>query len=246
MAADAAGHRFDRAAADYDAVRPGYPPELVAWLCERAGVGPADPALDLGAGTGLFAGRLAELGLELTAAEPNERMREVLARRVPGAKLLAERAERLSLGDDSVALATAAQAFHWFEQPAALLEIRRVLRPGGCLAVIWITGGEHPVSERIETLSWGLLAEQGGAVGPMPGEPLGWDACFEPLERREFPFSWTVPAGRLSSYVGSFSVVANLPSEERRALLAEVGAWPEGEQDLELAYRAEVNLARVR
>lgn len=219
---------------------------MVRWICSRADLGRGAHALDLGAGTGLFAERLAEAGLEVTAVEPNDRMREVLARRVPAARLLAERAERLSLADDSVALATAAQAFHWFEQPAALVELRRVLRPGACFAVVWVRADPHPVADRIEALSWGLLEQQGGAIGPTPGRPLGWEAQFEPLERRRFPLAWTVPRGDLVRYVGSFSVVANLPEDERRAVLAEVGAWPEAAAPVELPYRVEVNLARVR
>ena len=45
-------------------------------------------------------------------------------------------AEDTSLPPASVDFITAAQAFHWFEGPAALAEFHRVLRPEGRFALI--------------------------------------------------------------------------------------------------------------
>jgi len=238
--------RFDPVAAEYDRARPGYPQHVIAWLCERAGVGPGDSALDLGAGTGLLSRRLVEAGLDVLAAEPNGRMRGVLAERVPAARVLPDPAEELSLGSGEVALATAAQAFHWFEQPRALEEIRRVLRPTGSFAVIWATIGDHSLAERINRVSFDLLEAQGGSAGPVPGEALGWDEHFEPIGRRTFDSGWELPPGMLPAHVGSYSVVANLPELEREELLAEVADWPETTGGATIPFEVEVNLARAR
>ena len=48
--------------------------------------------------------------------------------------------------DGSVDVVTVAQAFHWFDAPAALAEIARVLRPDGRLAILW--------NERDESTAW--------------------------------------------------------------------------------------------
>ena len=53
------------------------------------------------------------------------------------ARALDGTAEAMPLPDDSADAVTVGQAFHWFDGPAALAEIERVLRPGGALALAW-------------------------------------------------------------------------------------------------------------
>src|SRR5262249_34844668 len=45
--------------------------------------------------------------------------------------------ESTGLPDGAAACVLAAQAFHWFDAPVALAEFRRVLRPGGWVALVW-------------------------------------------------------------------------------------------------------------
>jgi len=45
--------------------------------------------------------------------------------------------KRQTLPDASVDLATAGQAFHWFDPARAGTEIRRILKPGGWLVLMW-------------------------------------------------------------------------------------------------------------
>ena len=121
---------FGSEAAAYDRGRPGYPDEaLRACLTDRA-----ERVLDLGAGTGKLTRGLLGLGLEVLALEPLEEMRSRLPRE---AEILAGRAEELPLPDSCVDAVLVGQAFHWFEQQAALSEIVRVLRPGGTLGLLW-------------------------------------------------------------------------------------------------------------
>jgi SAM-dependent methyltransferase len=54
-----------------------------------------------------------------------------------GARALAGTAERLPLPDASVDAVVVGQAWHWFDEDRALAEVRRVLRPGGVLGLLW-------------------------------------------------------------------------------------------------------------
>ncbi|WP_308799249.1 class I SAM-dependent methyltransferase [Agromyces silvae] len=123
---------FGGAASVYQASRPGYPVEAVAWL-----VGDAVTVLDLGAGTGKLTEALVALDRDVIAVDPVEEMLEELEVRVPGVPRILGVAEEIPLDDDSVDAVVAGQAWHWFQSERALPEIARVLRPGGTLGLVW-------------------------------------------------------------------------------------------------------------
>ncbi|CAN5633246.1 class I SAM-dependent methyltransferase [soil metagenome] len=134
MVHDAAAQGYQRHAAAYQRGRPSYHPDLVALLVDRYGEG---EVLELGAGTGILTLPLVAAGVDVIAIEPVEAMRTTLAERVPGAIVLAGTAESIPREDRSVDVVLASQSFHWFDAPAALDEIARVLRPSGRLVTVW-------------------------------------------------------------------------------------------------------------
>jgi ubiquinone/menaquinone biosynthesis C-methylase UbiE len=61
-------------------------------------------------------------------------------------------AERIPLPDQSVDVVVAAQAFHWFDAVAAAKEIRRVLKPGGRMGLIWnVRDQTDPLQQHLST-----------------------------------------------------------------------------------------------
>ena len=46
-------------------------------------------------------------------------------------------AEQTTLAEHSIDLVVAAQAFHWFDAPAARREFERILRPRGAVVLLW-------------------------------------------------------------------------------------------------------------
>ena len=128
---------FDREAVTYERARPSYPPECVAWFAEHLGIAPGRRVLDLAAGTGKFTRLLEPLGAELVAAEPVPGMQAILHETSPSVPVLASTAEQLPFAGTCLDAITVAQAFHWFDAPAALAEAARVLRSGGRLGLVW-------------------------------------------------------------------------------------------------------------
>jgi SAM-dependent methyltransferase len=124
---------FGGVAGSYDRVRPGPAPAAVDWLL------PAGCAVvvDLAAGTGLFTRALDGRALEVIAVEPDDRMRAVLARRSPAARVLGGTAEAIPLPDKHADAVLVSTAWHWFDPARAAPEIARVLKDGGRLGIIW-------------------------------------------------------------------------------------------------------------
>jgi len=86
---------FGSVAASYDRVRPGPGPDAVDWLVPAG----CAFAVDLAAGTGPFTRALQSRAEHVVAIEPDSRMRDVLAARSPGVRVLAGRAEEIPLPD---------------------------------------------------------------------------------------------------------------------------------------------------
>ncbi|XP_062311790.1 putative methyltransferase DDB_G0268948 [Osmerus eperlanus] len=98
-------------------------------------------AVDLGCGTGQNSRLLAPHFQEVVGIDVSESQLEE-ARAVSGYPNITYRkgtAEELPFPDSSVDLLTAASAAHWFDQARFLVEAARVLKPGGCMALLGYT-----------------------------------------------------------------------------------------------------------
>lgn len=117
----------------YQQARPDYSAEILEAVLKY--VPERQLAWDCGAGSGQFTQWLAPhfqqvLATDLSAAQLAQapQLQNVICR--------AAAAEHSGLADHSADLVTVAQAIHWFNFDAFYAEVRRVLKPKGCLAVI--------------------------------------------------------------------------------------------------------------
>ena len=126
------------------------------WLFERLPLEPGDLVLDVAAGTGHVSRRLAPKVRTVVALDATRAMLEQGRAQAPDNVLFVQGdAERLPFLDDSFDVVVTRFAVHHFEDPRVQLgEMRRVLRPGGRLAVADLIA--HPeaaeTQNRLETL----------------------------------------------------------------------------------------------
>lgn len=139
---------FSKQADAYQRSRPTYPVELLDGLVQDAGVKAGDVVADFGAGTGIFTQLLLERGLKVNALEPNDSMRSKAA--AVSATWSAGTFEESGLASESQDWATAAQAFHWADPPRALPEVRRILKPGRLITILW----NDRVTDLGDVVSW--------------------------------------------------------------------------------------------
>jgi SAM-dependent methyltransferase len=240
--------RFASVADAYERGRPEYRPAVVGALAAELGLSPGAPVLDLAAGTGKLTRALVAAGLDVVAVEPQDQMRERLAGVVGSDRALQGVAESIPLPDASVDGVTVADGFHWFDHARALAEIRRVLAPGGGLAVLTTFPDWSGASwaHELGTLIQEMRSEHPAFDGPRWQESLAAAG------------GWTVPRGivvsapepadpeRIVDYVASISFIAALPDGERIAFLGRVASLVEaGETPAELGVQVFVGLTSL-
>jgi hypothetical protein len=127
---------FGEVAELYDAVRSGYPDELLDDVVEYAAVGPGDRILEVGGGTGIATRGFATRGLALHVVEPSEGMAEVLRARTIGLPVSVDgcRFEEWT-PDAAYPLLVSAQAWHWVDRATRYRAARSALSPGGAIAL---------------------------------------------------------------------------------------------------------------
>jgi SAM-dependent methyltransferase len=218
----------DAWAEDYERGRPSWPIEAV----RVAGLPATASVLDLGAGTGKLTRLLVREFERVVAVEPAESMRRILLGHCPDVEARSGTGQAIPLADAAVDAVFAAQAFHWFDEAAALAEIARVLRPGGSLVLMWNRpgGAWEPETGAAEALlsRWlpGVVdhipLDLGGPEASSGWRPAAADSRLEPFEATVFPNPQRLDRDGIVSFYASMGWLADLPDGERLPLLHEV------------------------
>jgi SAM-dependent methyltransferase len=217
---------FDAQAGTYDRARPSYPPDALAWLVEHLHIAPGARVLDLAAGTGKLTRLLEPAGARLVAVEPVTGMARVLRETLPAVPLVASTAEALPFTGGHFDAVTVAQAFHWFDADPAFAELRRALRIGGRVGLVWNARDRSrdwvdrvwAVMDRVEKRAPWREHEQ------WRDSALGERAGFGPLHQATFWHEQRLATRDVVARVESVSHVAVLPDQVRARVLAEVRA----------------------
>jgi SAM-dependent methyltransferase len=207
---------FGSRAEEYDRYRPSYPTAAVDWLLPPW----AQKVADVGAGTGKLTGLLVQRGLQVAAIEPDPEMLAVLSRRYPQVITHLSSADRLPLPDGSVDAVLVGQAWHWFPAREAAAEVRRVLRPGGWLGLVWNTDDPHEEWEfdlsrlNPDNRERDFIAERTVPDHvPVPGLPT------DELEAARFSWTQDATADDVCNRLATHSAVILMDHAERAQLL---------------------------
>jgi len=236
---DAARTGYGQQADVYASVRPSYHPGLVERFIEKYASG---VVVDVGAGTGVFASQLVEAGCGPVAIEPVASMRHAITALHPTVTVIDGTAENTGLDDSSVDTVVAAQAFHWFDHDAALVEIERILRPPGFLVCVW--------NVRDETVDW--VRRYTDVVDRYAGDTprhrtMQWrqaidhSPVFEPVEDWSIPNPKPTTPQQVVDRALSTSFVAALEPAVQREVLEEIRHIAHDVGDsFDFPYRSEI------
>src|SRR6266566_5503790 len=127
---------FDVSEAAYDKFMGRYSVRLAPVFADFAGIDAGQRVLDVGAGTGALAAELARRAAVVAAAEPAPTFVAALRARLPSVDVRQAAAEDLPWPDASFDAAVAQLVVTFMsDAPAGVAEMRRVVRPGGVVAV---------------------------------------------------------------------------------------------------------------
>lgn len=157
----------------------------------RLGIGDGDRVLDVACGAGLAIELAAARGAECAGIDASTRLIDVARHRCPGADLRVGDMGDLPWDDESFDAVTSFRGI-WGTTPEAVDEARRVLRPGGRIALTcWGNVGRSPGAWMFSPLRFAgeeKLANQAAMVSlgrPGVGETFLADRGFDAVERAE-------------------------------------------------------------
>ena len=177
---------FSGVAAKYADFRPHYPATLFDHLATLA---PKNSTVwDCATGNGQAAADLAARFERVIATDASQEQIAATTARANVEYRVAS-AEASGLADGSVALVTVAQAMHWFDLIKFYAEVKRVLKPGGVLAV-WAYGINEVEGAPVNAVVQDYYANEVGPYWP-PERKL----VEEGYRTLPFPFTEIAPPG---------------------------------------------------
>jgi len=225
---------FSTQASSYARFRPGYPPQLFDFLfglCRAF-----DAAWDCATGNGQIAGVLAERFRQVEATDISEKQLQQAVQK-PNIRYRTEAAETPSFADASFDLVTVGQSAHWFHFDRFYPEVRRVLKPGGVLALVGynLIKIDEPTDAVIKNLYTNVLGKYWDAERRLVDD--AYSTIPFPFAEIELPgmamtYDWTFD--HLLGYLETWSALQHYVRKNGRSpvdetFLAELQAvWPEG------------------
>lgn len=242
---------FQRAAGKYERARPEAPSVAIDALARALRLSLRSTVVELGAGTGKLSRMLAPRAGVYVALEPVPAMRQQFRQVLPAVPIVGGIAEMLPIRPSSVDAIAAAQAFHWFDVPRTMSEMRRVLRPNGAVGLLWNVRDESVDWVRQVTAIIDAYDEGGPRFRRREWREAWADTPgFEPLELQSFPFVHHADRETTLARFTSVSFIASLDegryaeAEAKLRHFLDTNPATAGRPQIELPYNCEVYTSR--
>ena len=149
-----------------------------AVLLEVTATGPGTRLLDVGCGSGELLRAADDLGAAVAGCDPSPAMLALATAAAPRADLRLAGAEELPWPSGAFDVVTAVNALHLADdESAALAELRRVLAPGGAIA---LAGWAEASANELDVVERAVAAADGEPLPPDPATraPGGFEAAL--------------------------------------------------------------------
>jgi len=217
---------FDRAVADYAALRPSYPAALVDDVAALARLRPGARVLEVGSGTGQATRLFTARGFAVTAVEAGKEMAAATRAAVPEASVVQARFEDLTM-PRVFPLVYAATAWHWIDPAVGYARAHDALVAGGALAVFWnehVRGDDDvgffdATQDLYEAASMSRFRLQPSSAIVDRTATIVASGHFGEVERRHYPWHAEYDAQTYARLVGTYSDHIRLADDVRARLL---------------------------
>jgi ubiquinone/menaquinone biosynthesis C-methylase UbiE len=145
---------YTELAAHYDK-RPDYCPLALDRFIDELGLVDGRTVADVGAGTGKLARAFAQRGLHVDAVEPNAEMRRFGVHNTSDLRVVwhCGTGEETGLSDSAFDLVSFGSSFNVVNQPIALTEAVRILKPRGWFMCVWNHRDlRDPIQAKVESV----------------------------------------------------------------------------------------------
>ncbi len=154
-------NNFGILSSEYKVARRGYPFDVYKYIDYL--INKENPlTLDLGCGTGISTRELREGGFSVTGADKDSAMIAVAREENDNISYVVASAEVLPFPDLHFDIVTAFTAFHWFNAPEPLIEIKRVIKSGGLFFAALKGNQETEEAEKFNTGYQSIIKKYAG------------------------------------------------------------------------------------